>query len=489
MVFITNSQGKTLGDRLRELIKKSTELKFLTGFFYFSGLREIFLPLKELDQEEKLNKEFIKILVGCDVDQGINGIYEYLKINNSSKDASESSKKDFFESLRKAFNSEDLDKKEVYEQVEFFIKLLKEGKLVLRKTKKPNHSKLYIFKLEETGAPHLFITGSSNLTRAGLESQDEFNVEIKDYGFEEAENYFNERWKKSIEFSSEDIQKIIYILKEESFLKNITPFQAYAYLLKLYIDLHSEINIDKKMFVENFLKTAGYEPYDYQVEAVLQALKICEHHKGVLIADVVGLGKTIIACALAKLLGKRGIVICPPHLAGDENKTFGWKKYLQDFELYDWEVRSLGKLEETLKFVKNQKGIEVIVVDEAHRFRNENTKRYHYLREICRGKIVILLTATPFNNRPSDIFSLLKLFTIPQKSTIILDENLKNRFEEYERLFEKLSRIKNYHNSKDEKKKNKAIKNYEEIFGNSFINISNVQKKARELAKKKRGIL
>jgi len=71
-----------------------------------------------------------------------------------------------------------------------------------------------------------------------------------------------------------------------------------------------------------------------------------------LLADVVGLGKTVIACLTAKALGKRGLVICPPHLIGDENKESGWRKYLEDFKLYDWEVRSLGKLEEALKFVQ-----------------------------------------------------------------------------------------------------------------------------------------
>ncbi|MFN3505721.1 MAG: helicase-related protein, partial [Caldimicrobium sp.] len=188
-------------------------------------------------------------------------------------------------------------------------------------------------------------------------------------------------------------------------------------------------------------------------------------------------------------LRKRGLVIAPPHLIGDENKTYGWKKYLEDFDLRGWEVRSLGKLEETLKFVKNHKNIEIVIVDEAHRFRNENTERYHYLHEICRGKIVILLTATPFNNRPSDIFALLKLFTIPKKSTIILDEDLKNRFDHYETLFNKLSYIKNYHASRDRKKKNRAIRYYEEIFGNGLVNLSKVQKEAQKLAREIRGIL
>lgn len=101
-------------------------------------------------------------------------------------------------------------------------------------------------------------------------------------------------------------------------------------------------------------------------------------------ADVVGLGKTIIACCIAKELKKRGVVICPPGLIGDKNKTAGWKMYLEQFRLYEWEVRSVGDLEETAKFVNNTNDIEVIIVDEVHRFRNQDTKDYEFPREnIC----------------------------------------------------------------------------------------------------------
>jgi len=72
------------------------------------------------------------------------------------------------------------------------------------------------------------------------------------------------------------------------------------------------------------------------------------------------------------------------------------------------------KVDEALQFVKNSDNIDIVVIDEAHRFRNEDTASYNQLKEICRGRTVMLLTTTPFNNKPSDIFSLLKLFTIPK---------------------------------------------------------------------------
>jgi superfamily II DNA or RNA helicase/HKD family nuclease len=477
--FITNSPEKTLEERLKTLIEYSKELKFLVGFFYFSAIRPLYEKLKELYEKGKLGEEHIKILVGLGVDKDVYGLYELAHGNKSKEEV----KNRFLQSLEKAFTSEELDKKEIYEQVEFFLKLLKEEKLVIRKTREPNHAKIYLFKLEGNLLPHTFITGSSNLTLAGLKGQEEFNVEIKDYGFESAEKYFDERWERAVPLSKDDI---IQVFKTRTFFKEITPFVAYAYLLKNYLELHQgKIPIRD---LQELMEKKGYKPYDYQLSAVAQAVATCEDHGGVILADVVGLGKTVIASLTAKALGKRGIVICPPHLVGDEAKTSGWKKYLEDFGLYDWEVFSLGKLEDAKMYIKNR-NIEVVIVDEAHRFRNQRTKRYHQLLEICRGKTVILLTATPFNNRPADIFALLKLFTIPKKSTLTLDGNLAQKFEKYDREFRKLAYIRSYHNSPDSKKREKAKKYYKELFGEREIDIEKVSKRAKELSRNIKAVI
>jgi len=486
--FITNTEEKNLKTRLQNLIKNSAELKFLVGFFYFSGIKELYEALKKLYESNQLNHEHIKILVGLNVDEGNYGLYE---MANLSKNLNINKiKEDLFNSFIKAFNSSELDNKEIYEQVKFFIKLLQEEKLILRKTREPNHAKLYLFKMNESikeVLPNLFITGSSNLTKAGLTSQDEFNVEVKDYGFDEAEEYFDKHWETAISLSKDDVNKVINILLNETFFREITPFNAYVYLLKTYIELNRGKTLSREII--SLMEEKGYKPYSYQLEAVSQAIANCEAHGGTILADVVGLGKTVIACMVAKALGKRGIVICPPHLIGDENKTYGWKKYLEDFKLWGWEVRSVGKLKETLDFVNKHDDIEIVIVDEAHRFRNENTQQYHYLKEICRGKTVILLTATPFNNRPSDLFSLLKLFTIPKKSTIVLDENLQNRFNEYENQFRKLAYIKSYYNSADEKRIKRVKKFYKQLFGDESVDISRVKMRTKMLARQIRTIL
>ncbi|AEH23141.1 helicase domain-containing protein [Thermodesulfobacterium geofontis OPF15] len=488
-VFITNEGVKNFKERLKVLIKNSEELKFLVGFFYFSGMRELYETLKEMYKKNELQTGHIKVLVGLYVDVDNYGIYEIARKRAYFKEYSiDAIKKTFFESVKRAFNSDEMDNKDFYEQVDFFIKLLEEEKLILRKTIEPNHAKLYLFKLKDNEIlPNLFIIGSSNLTKAGLTSQNEFNVEIKDFGFKEAEEYFDGHWNKAVELSKNDISKLVNILRNETLLRKVNPFTAYVYLLKTYLEIHQ--GKDLKEDPKELMEKAGYKPYSYQLTAVSQAKSNCEAHNGTILADVVGLGKTVIACLTAKVLGKRGIVICPPHLIGDDAKLSGWKKYLEDFKLYDWEVFSVGKLEEALNFVKKRENIEIVIVDEAHRFRNERTQSYYYLSEICRGRKVILLTATPFNNRPADLFALLKLFTIPKKSSIVLDEDLESRFWEYEHIFKKLSYIKNYHNSYDIKKRKQVEKYYKEIFRSKKVDLGKVNEKAKEIANEIRSIL
>jgi len=218
-------------------------------------------------------------------------------------------------------------------------------------------------------------------------------------------------------------------------------------------------------------------------------LAMIENNNGLVIADVVGLGKTVVACAIARELKKRGVIICPPGLIGDRNKTSGWKMYLEQFRLYDWEVRSIGDLEETAKFVSNTNDIEVIIIDEAHRFRNQDTKDYEFLKNICRNKIVILLTATPFNNRPGDILALLKLFITPKKSGITLENNLVDRFRSFKGIFDRLAYIKKYWNSPNESKRKKAQGNYAGLFGEKDIDLEKVKHRSKYLAKQIRDVI
>jgi len=484
--FITNSSNRNLKNRLTELISKSKELKFLTGFFYFSGINELYESLKQKPEID------IKILVGLNADQTIHGLVEYA---DNTKGLTEKERFDrFLKSIKISINSDNFDTQHFDQQIRFFINLIKQDRLKIRKTYDPNHAKLYLFNIEDDLKilrESLFITGSSNLTVSGISLQDEFNVEISDYGTEEAEKYFDMLWDEAVKITEHPDFRIKFIrfLEQETFIADVTPFEAYALILKNYIDSQRQKRL--KPSLQDLLIKKGYKPYKYQLDAVGQALTIIENYSGVIISDVVGLGKSIIASLVAKNIGKRGMIICSPGLMGDENKKSGWQKYKEDFGLYDWEIRSVGieSLQKTLELVRDNEEYEVVIIDEAHRFRNQDTKAYDILANICKNKIVMLLTATPFNNTPADIFSLLKLFIVPGKSNITLDNDIDIKFREYNKVFGDLSYIKKNHNSPDIKKRKRAIALYEGLFGSKDIDLGRVKARSKILSNNIRSVL
>jgi len=478
--FITNNtRQKSLRGRIRTLISISEELKFLVGFFYFSGWEEVYQQLKEHPNIR------LKLLVGLQVSPLLHQMVEHAEENvNLSQDDHFNN---FMTSLGHALNNEEMDNEAFYNQVSFFLKMIDEGRLLIRKTENPNHAKLYLFRLNEEQSEYQnmtgqLITGSSNLTKAGLSGQEEFNVEIHDYGFHDAEQFFDELWEKAIPITESDERRkmLIRFIEYQTQAATVTPFEAYALTLKTYLDLMAQKHI--RPDVEGLLEEKGFRKYSYQLDAVNQALNIIEAYNGVIIADVVGLGKSIIASLIAKNIGKRGMVICPPGLMGDRTASTGWWEYIHNFRLYDWEVESRGKLTQIAEHI-DQKDIDVVIVDEAHYFRNQDTEDYEALLQICRNRTVILLTATPFNNSPADIFSLLKLFLVPGQSGITLEDNLEALFGAYNSRFSKLSDILKYYNSGDLKKVQKANKHYIEIIGDPLpVEPAKVRRETRRLA-------
>lgn len=478
--FINNTGSKVLKDRISKLIAYSKELKFLVGFFYFSGIKELYEAIKN-------NPDLVtNVLVGLNVDRHAFGLVEYGATGRMDGNKHQLL---FKESVVKSINSDEFDTPEFYEQANYFIQAIVDGRLRIRKTREPNHAKLYLFKMKnehEDLKPACFITGSSNLTRAGLSHQNELNVEISDYGTKEVEDYFDDLWLKAVRITEDDAFRLelIKLLRETTLIAQVTPYEAFAFVLKTYLELHKPKDI--KDYVFRLLEKNGYKKYAYQVDAVAQALSIIEKENGVIVSDVVGLGKSIIAGMIAKCLYKRGLIICPPALKGgiDGGIRTGWEKYKHDFELNGWEIRSCGleTLRDTLKLVQNEGDFEVIIIDEAHRFRNQDTEAYSILSDICRGKIVILLTATPFNNTPADIFSMLKLFIVPGKSNLTLSDNLDERFRQYSQTFRRLSNIKKNYNSPDPERRAGALADYKALFESDKIDLKKVTARSKYLA-------
>jgi len=484
--FITQKKNKNLKHRINTLIGISSELKFLVGFFYFSGWQELYLKLKENENIK------LKLLVGLQVDKMLGDLVEFgAKTDSMSYDEQFSN---FMKSMNHALNNNEMDNKEFYEQVDFFMKMLIDDRLIIRKTLNPNHSKLYIFTWDKVNQENMgkdgnFIIGSSNLTRSGLSTQEELNVEISDYGYESAESYFQEKWETAIPITEDIVRKetLINFVKKKTQVARVSPFEAYAFVLKNYIDLSNIKKIEPQVI--KLIEKNGFKNYSYQIDAVEQALTILDKYNGVIIADVVGLGKSVIASLIGKSLGKKGIIICPPGLMGNKRDKTGWWGYLHSFELNNWEVESRGQLESLANNIKDET-FEVVVIDEAHYFRNQDTADHEYINVICKNKKVILLTATPFNNSPMDFLSLINLFEIPKKSNLIFNGDLEGEFREINTKFKHLSYIKKYYNSSNADKVKKAEMYYQDkVDKNLPIDIKKTDEATKELSSKIRSVI
>ena len=430
LTFIANEPGKTLKDRFEQLIKDCEFFDCLVGYFYISGFHSIY---KSLQKTEK-----VRILVGISTDRET---YDLIReAEDEVRHLLQFSHSETKEKIGDAVeyemsNSEDNQNTE--EGIQKFIELIKEGKLQIRAYPSRNiHAKLYIMTFREGDRDvGRVITGSSNFTQSGLVENLEFNVELKnrsDYEF--ARQKFEELWKDAVDVSEECIQTIT---ERTWFNQNITPYELY--LKFLYEYFKDELSLTDEIFI-NYLPQ-DFKRFEYQEQAVLNAKKILEEYGGVFLSDVVGLGKTYIAAMLAGQLDGRTLVIAPPSLL-NENNPGSWPNVFSDFGILA-KYKSIGKLDDALNMV-NSRDYQNIIIDEAHRFRTETTIGYEKLAQICRGKRVILVTATPYNNSPKDILNQIKLFQSPRKSTIPNLPDLERFFNRLDRRLNGIDKEKNY---------------------------------------------
>ncbi|MBT3385982.1 MAG: helicase [Prolixibacteraceae bacterium] len=430
--FITN-QEKLLSDVVNNYLKDSENLYFLVGFFYFSGFEEIF---------ENLIDKNLKILVGLEIEKGImNQVKEVenLSLQNFSRGEI---RDNFNKSLVELFNETNFfDTRKNIKAFKSFYNKIKDGTLEIRKTKEPNHSKMYLFEFDEEHSHHgedlgTVVTGSSNLTRSGLRGQFELNVVLKDNSdFEKGKEIFDTLWKQAVIIADKDNIKIFEddVIEKIWFEKLYKPILLYIRVLHEYfsINLNQKVKYPHEITKERFLNLR------YQMDAIQLALSTIERHNGVIVADVVGLGKSIIASAAAHNLNLKTIVIAPPHLVKQ------WDDEYRDYFDFNAKVFSSGNIAKALEYLNSNSDGEprLIMVDEAHKYRNEETQDYGLLHNLCQGNKVILLTATPFNNRPQDVFSMIKLFQIPAKSTLKTVGNLAEEFFRLIAEYKKLEKI------------------------------------------------
>ena len=422
LTFFTNDENDSLLQRFKRVLHGVKELDILVGYFRMSGFKYLWEEFEDIDN--------IRILIGMNIGKKTFNAIQQTRDNRTLFSDNIMSSKVVKEKFNDNLIKEITYLNESYKNEEAllkFIEYLKNNKIEIRAYPDSLHAKVYIMNYMRGTEEGKVLTGSSNFTHSGLEGQKEFNVELKyNYDYKFAKTKFNELWENSVDITDEFVETTT----NKTWLRDdITPYELY---LKTLYEYFKE-DLDLESGVEGGIP--GLE-LKYQKQAVVQAKKMIQRHNGVFLADVVGLGKTYISAMLAKELpGKtKKLIVCPPAL-----KEY-WEDTLRDFGISGTKVISLGMLDNFIEKYLDENGehdYDYIFIDEAHRFRNESTQRFEDMHQICFGNKVILVSATPFNNRISDIYTQLKLFQIPRNSTIPGEQNLKKFFDERRTLLKK----------------------------------------------------
>jgi PLD-like domain/SNF2-related domain len=425
LTFITNEKGQHLSNRFAALLGANTRFfDCLVGYFFISGFHKLHPALAKTEK--------IRILVGIKTDRTT---YELIQTAEAQQELALESHAQVRQQLPGEILNElqkSGDSSEIEDGVHKFVEWIKSGKLEIRAYPSERlHAKLYVMTFVEGHFDKgRVITGSSNFTESGLQENLEFNVELKnraDYEF--AISKFNELWSESVDVTKDYVATI----ELKSPFAQFTPYELY--LKFLYEYFRGELNLPEE--IDDIYLPTGFKKLKYQEEAVLNARKILDEYGGAFLSDVVGLGKTYMSALLAQHLNEPSLVIAPPHLL-DEQNPGSWPNVFRDFGVRGYLCESLGKLESLLD--RDLQKFSTVFIDESHRFRTEDTQSYEMLAQICRGKRVVLVSATPLNNTPQDILSQIKLFQPGKNSTIPNVRNLEAFFGALRRRLEGLDR-------------------------------------------------
>nr|MBC8297328.1 hypothetical protein [Pelagibacterales bacterium] len=296
---------ETVKEIIEKILPSSEEFFVMTGYFYFSGYEQIY---------EQLKNKKVRILCGMDTD------HKTLKTLSNAE-----IREEYYEKLVSEIQKTDtFDNKDTTNAYNTFVEKIKNGSLEIKFDRtKNNHTKLYIFKfLKEHNlqglSPGVVLSGSANLTFSGLTrepDQELINMTHEKSDFVTAKKHFDKMWEKAEELltkrTHDDYQKKvppkIYLNKKPK------PYELFIKVLNSYFPT----NEDPKIMTPRELSGGRLNDFLYQIDAIQQGIDITKKHQGCIIADVVGLGKSIIASAIAKNLDTNNLIICKPNSKPD----------------------------------------------------------------------------------------------------------------------------------------------------------------------------
>jgi superfamily II DNA or RNA helicase len=437
--FFTNQGANTLYKKFVGVFEHMQNIEYfksVIGYFRASGY---FAIRAHFPADLK-----VKIIAGINVDPFIALAQKQgLLFNVNAKET----KAVFFESMQKDIINAKYSK-DIEEGILQLIEDITTGRIEIRAhNSKKLHSKFYIFlspNFNEHNPNGMVIMGSSNLSAQGLGLEDvahnyEMNIELRDF--------------ENVMFANDEFEK----LWEQSTV--ILPVDAPSLLKKTYLDATpTPFELYVKFLIEFFGRNIAYDPdsisdiplkkfkkLSYQIDAVNQGYELLLKYNGFFLADVVGTGKTVMAALLAKKFiningaKTRILIVYPPALEKNWTTTF------KDFEIQNFcDFITNGSLDKIIdgKFKNEKEVYDLIIVDEAHKFRNHKSQQFQNLQIICKSgrerigniegieKKVVLISATPLNNKPDDIYRLITLFQEERNCNLPLvpDQNLQKYF-------------------------------------------------------------
>ena len=453
--IFTNRNGNTLMKEFEGVLQHNPQIRNLDAVVGFLRASGYFSLRPFLDNIGK-----VRVLIGIDVDKYIAKAAQQGKLFFG---AEEEVKEEYLRKIRTDIETSNY-RKDIEDGMYLMVQDLLDKKLELRAhPSKKIHAKIYVLYPDNFNqySQSMAITGSSNLSGNGLgitqDKQYEFNVKLDRYDdVKFAKDEFEQLWKESegCEITSEDIKAAI----DRTYLKgDVPPYDLY---IKMLMEYYADRVLETDS-ADPFDMPEGYTKYDYQMDAVIEGYQKLIRYDGFFLSDVVGLGKTIVATMIAKkFLIENGyehtkiLVVYPP--AVEQN----WKSTFKDFGIDKYAKfitnGSLSKvLDEEDYNYWNAEEYDLILVDEAHKFRSHTTSAFEQLQEICKmprleagnipgyKKKVMLISATPMNNSPADIYTEILLFQDPRHCTIDGVSNLTAFFSPLIKEFKRLRKNNN----------------------------------------------
>lgn len=453
--IFTNRNGNTLMKEFEGVLQHNPQIRNLDAVVGFLRASGYFSLRPFLDNIGK-----VRVLIGIDVDKYIAKAAQQGKLFFG---AEEEVKEEYLRKIRTDIETSNY-RKDIEDGMYLMVQDLLDKKLELRAhPSKKIHAKIYVLYPDNFNqySQSMAITGSSNLSGNGLgitqDKQYEFNVKLDRYDdVKFAKDEFEQLWKESegCEITSEDIKAAI----DRTYLKgDVPPYDLY---IKMLMEYYADRVLETDS-ADPFDMPEGYTKYDYQMDAVIEGYQKLIRYDGFFLSDVVGLGKTIVATMIAKkFLIENGyehtkiLVVYPP--AVEQN----WKSTFKDFGIDKYAKfitnGSLSKvLDEEDYNYWNAEEYDLILVDEAHKFRSHTTSAFEQLQEICKmprleagnipgyKKKVMLISATPMNNSPADIYNEILLFQDPRHCTIDGVSNLTAFFSPLIKEFKRLRKNNN----------------------------------------------